>query len=312
MTHVRAVILMVLVAFLWSTAGVVTRHLDSSPSFEITFWRSLFCFLTLAVTLTSMYGATLWRNLLRSPKIIWMSGVCWSFMFTAFMVAITVTSVANVLIVMALGPLITAIFARLFLKHKLQNVTWLAIWIAGFGIVWMFINEGDATMSLVGSLISFTVPLGYATNFTLLQHVGLDKNTAVNDNSDEPVTDMILAVMIGAFISTLVTFPLSFPFQTSLHDLSLLSLLGIFQLAVPCLLVVRLSRVLSAPEISLLAQLEVIFGVTWAWLWAGEHLSISSLFGGAMVIGALAINELARMCHQQKKENDATIVPETR
>jgi hypothetical protein len=38
-------------------------------------------------------------------------------MFTAFMLALTLTSVAYVLVTMALGPVITALFSRIFLRH---------------------------------------------------------------------------------------------------------------------------------------------------------------------------------------------------
>ena len=48
----------------------------------------------------------------------------------------------------------------------------------------------------------------------------------------------------------------------------------------------------SAPEISLLGLLEVIFGVLWAWLGANEAPSASVLAGGALVLAALAGNEL--------------------
>jgi drug/metabolite transporter (DMT)-like permease len=57
------------------------------------------------------------------------------------------------------------------------------------------------------------------------------------------------------------------------------------------LLVVRLFRELPAPEIALLGLLEVIFGVAWAWLGAGEQPPASALFGGALVLGALVANE---------------------
>ena len=59
-----------------------------------------------------------------------------------------------------------------------------------------------------------------------------------------------------------------------------------------CLIVVQLSRVLPAPEIALLGLLEVIFGVLWAWLGAGEAPSSAALLGGAMVLAALVGNEL--------------------
>jgi hypothetical protein len=33
---------MILICTLWSTAGVVSRQLESVASFEVTFWRSFF------------------------------------------------------------------------------------------------------------------------------------------------------------------------------------------------------------------------------------------------------------------------------
>ncbi len=298
MAHYRAVSLMIITALLWSIAGVVTRHLDSAPGFEVTFWRSGFCALTLAITLTLIRGPVFWPRLVHSPRVIWISGICWSIMFTAFMVAITLTTVANVLIIMALGPLLTALFAYLFLHYRLPAVTWLAIGAAGLGIVRIFIHDGDTTLSLAGTLVALAVPLATAANFTILQHVGLGKTKMVTP--DNQLQNMEQAVLIGAIISTLVTLPLSWPFQASAHDLSLLSLLGVFQLAIPCILVVRLSRELSAPEISLLTQLEAIFGITWVWLWAGEHPSANTLSGGALVLGALATNELARIFRKRR------------
>jgi len=71
----------------------------------------------------------------------------------------------------------------------------------------------------------------------------------------------------------------------------LLGLLGVVQLAIPCLLAVRVSQVLSAPEISLLALLEVVFGVAWVWLGTHEAPSVAVLGGGMMVLGALTLNE---------------------
>jgi drug/metabolite transporter (DMT)-like permease len=72
----------------------------------------------------------------------------------------------------------------------------------------------------------------------------------------------------------------------------LLAFLGVFLLALPCLLSVRCARVLKAPELSLLQLLEVIFGILLAWVGANEVPSNSILAGGALVIGALVVNEL--------------------
>lgn len=302
MSHLRAVSLMVLVTLLWSIAGVVTRHLDSASSFEVTFWRSTFNALALGITLTLIRGPQLWHGLLHSPKVVWISGICWATMFTAFMIAITLTTVANVLITLAVGPLITALFAHFFLHHKLPAVTWLAIAVAGLGIAWMFSQNGkDGTnsLSLIGTVVALAVPVAGAVNYTLMHRVGLDrvKNSAPET---KPVQDMLPALLIGATISALVTVPLSWPFQASAHDLALLSLLGVVQLAIPCLLVVRLSKELPAPEISLLSLLEIIFGVAWVWIWAGEQPSANTLRGGSLVIVALVVNEMARIIRERR------------
>jgi drug/metabolite transporter (DMT)-like permease len=98
-------------------------------------------------------------------------------------------------------------------------------------------------------------------------------------------------VLVGALISALVTLPLALPMAASARDISLLALLGVVQLAIPCLMAVAVARVLPGPEISLLALLEVVFGVAWAWLGANEAPSAAVLAGGAVVLLALAGNE---------------------
>ena len=67
---------------------------------------------------------------------------------------------------------------------------------------------------------------------------------------------------------------------------------GLFQLAIPCVLVVLCTRVLKAPEVALLGLLEVIFGILLAWVGAGEVPGHDVLVGGSLVIGALVVNEL--------------------
>lgn len=291
MTHRRAVLLMVVVTLLWSIAGVVTRHLDSARSFEVTFWRSLFNAIALAVALSAMRGAGLWRQIANGSKALWLSGLCWGVMYTFFMVAITLTTVANVLITMAIGPLVTALFARVFLHHQLPTRTWIAIAVGGAGIAWMFAGDAAGTgenVSLLGTLVALAVPISAAINWTLLQHIS---HGAGDPDDDAPQEDMLPAVLIGAVLSAAVSLPLAWPLQASGHDLGLLGMLGVVQLAIPCLMVVRLARELPGPEIALLGLLEVVFGTLWAWLGAGERPADSALTGGALVLGALIANE---------------------
>ena len=110
MTHARAVALMFLATLLWSIAGIVTRHLDAAQSFEVTFWRSLANALALLLALSWLRGAAFWADLRHGGRVLWASGLCWATMYTAFMVAMMLTTVANVLVAMSVGPLIAALF----------------------------------------------------------------------------------------------------------------------------------------------------------------------------------------------------------
>jgi len=280
LTHARAVALMVLVTLMWSIAGVVTRQLEQARSFEVTFWRSLFTALSLLVILPALRGRGVFTQMRLGGSALWLSGLCWSVMFTAFMLALTLTTVGNVLVTMAIGPLLTALIARVFIGHRIPPRTWLAIVVAGAGIGYMYGSKFEAGQA-AGTLVALAVPLAGAINWTLTQ-----RSHARGQN-----VDLVPAVLIGAVLSTLYTLPLALPLQATGHDISLLALLGVVQLAIPCTLAVLCARVLKAPEMSLLALLEVIFGITLAWLGAGEQPGARVMLGGALVIGALVANE---------------------
>lgn len=281
LTHARAVFVMVAVTMMWSIAGVVTRHLEQARSFEVTFWRSFFTVLSLLVILPFFQGREVFAKIRRGGWALWLSGVCWSVMFTAFMVALTLTSVANTLVTMALGPFLTALIARAAIGHRIAPRTWAAIAVAGVGIAYMYGVQIEAGR-FAGTLVALCVPIAGGINWTITQR----------SHAQGQGVDLVPAVLVGAVISSLVMLPLSLPFQASGHDIGLLALLGLVQLAIPCALAVVCARVLKAPEMSLLALLEVIFGILLAWVGAGEVPRTTVLTGGALVIGALVMNEV--------------------
>lgn len=286
LTHGQAVFCMVMVALMWSTAGVVTRHLEAARAFEVTFWRSFFTLVALLVILPLWQGRSVWRRMTQAGWLLWVSGSCWAVMFTAFMIALTLTTVANVLVTLAAGPLLTAVVSRVVTGQHLPRRTWVAIVVACVGIAWMFVSQ-MAAGGLLGSLVAMCVPVAGAVNWTLVQH---NRLKAQAQSSAAPI-DLVPAVMVGALISSLLTLPLAWPMAASTHDLLLLAGLGVGQLAIPCALSVVCARVLSAPEVSLLALLEVLFGTLLAWFGAGEVPSPHVLSGGLLVVTALVGNE---------------------
>jgi drug/metabolite transporter (DMT)-like permease len=281
----RALLLMIVAPVLWSTAGVVTRWLTpvlrETGGFEITLWRSMFAALFVAGWLFMGHGGV--RRVLACGRAGILSGVCWAVMFCCFMISLSFTTVANTLIVESIGPLLTALLARLVLRADIAPRTWLAIAAAGAGIGWMFAGAaGTATPGrhALGMAVALGIPLASAVNLVTLQR-------------SRSHVDLIPAVLIGGVLSALAMLPLALPLSAGGGDIAWLAALGVFQLGLPCVMLVVASRALSAPELSLMALLEVVLGPLWTWLGAGEAPQSATLLGGGVVIAALVLNEVA-------------------
>ena len=277
-----ALALMVAAPVLWSTAGVVTRHIERATPFEQVFWRSLFASVFVAMALFLFMKRNPWRAVRAAGRPGLLSAALWGVMFTAFMLALSLTTTANTLVVMSISPLLTVLLARLVSSDPVPLRTWFAAAAAGAGIAWMFsagFSAQDAR-HLSGMLVALAIPFASAINVVTLR-------AAVGR------LDLVPALVPGGAMACAISLPFALPFSATPRDLALLAFLGLFQLGLPCMLVVIASRSLLAPEIALLGLLEVLLGPLWAWLGAGEIPANATLAGGAIVLLALVSNELA-------------------
>ena len=281
--HVRAVLAMVGATLMWSVAGVITRHQHHQNGLDLVFWRSSFAALGVLAWLLWRQGPLgLARDVRHASPLLWLSAGFWGVMFTAFMVALTLTTVAQTLIADSLSPLIAALLGWLVLRHALPARTWLAIALAltGMGwIVWQNLQHLNGSTQMLGMLVALAVPFSAAANWVSLRRAGA-------------AVPMQAAVMLGALFSVLaVAFP-AWPVSVGLHDLLWLAFLGVFQLAMPGLLAVWAAQRLAPAEVGLLGLLEIVFGILWAWIGAGEQPGFGTLMGGGLIMFALVGNEL--------------------
>jgi len=270
------VALMIAAPVLWSSAGVVTRHIQAAQPVEQVFWRSLFAFLFVFIVL--LFQKQNPGKAVRSaglPGLV--SGLMWAIMFTAFLFALSLTTTANALVMQSVSPLLTALLASMFLKDPTPLRTWLAAGAAAIGIAWMFGSSVEG--HFLGMAVAFVIPVAAAINVVVLR-------------ASAAKLDLVPAVMLGGALSCLIALPFAVPFSSTPRDVALLAFLGVTQLGLPCMLLVLASRSLLAPEIALLGLLEVVLGPLWAWLGAGEVPAGSTLLGGMIVLAALALNEL--------------------
>ncbi len=288
----NALFLMILIPFLWSLAGIFTRQLTMVKNVEIVFWRSFFTALFVAVYLL-LSGKDNFLSSLRNMRLSgFLSSILWAIIFTCFMLSLTLTTVANTLIIGSITPLLTAFFAWLFLKQKTSFSAWIAIFFAFAGVMWIFLGSGESLTDshFLGLLFALAVPFAYASNYLILSKTG-------------KTMDMMPSVFLGGVLSFIVMTPLVFPLEATVFDIGILAVLGIFQLGVPCLLLVYVSRFLMPAEMALIAMLEIVLGPLWVWIGVGEVPSKATMIGGSVVLLCLLFYELMLVFQARRKKS---------
>ena len=263
---------------LWSIAGLVVRLMDNAGEWQILFYRSA----CLIITLISYLGVRNKGQLaaaFRSAGVnaVW-AGVFLGSGFACWIFAMTHTTIASALFILAASPLMAALVAKLVLGEAIRRITLICMLVSILGIAIM-VGEGAVVGTLAGSLFA----IGAAFAFALFS-VTLRKGRTV---------DMTPAVCwAGIWATLLAATMISFGprgFSVSIHDLLLCGLLGFVQVGLGLILFTIGSRHIPAGELTLLSMTEVVLGPVWVWLGVGEVPSLYTIVGGLIVLGAISV-----------------------
>jgi drug/metabolite transporter (DMT)-like permease len=283
----RGLLLMIGAGLCWSTGGVLVRSTELTNGWEIVFWRSLFMVLTMGAILTVWHRSAVLRKF--AAVGLWgvITGGFLAMTFFFFIVALTMTTVANTLVTMSIMPFVAALLGWVALKEPILPRTWVAMAAAAAGLVMMFADSlaGDGA---AGMLVALGVPLAFAANLIVVRHHAAQ-------------ADMVPTVVIAGIVSALVALPLALPFSASFHDVLVLGVMGTVQLGIGCMLMTLAARDLSAAEIGLLSLLETTLGPIWVWIGIGERPTDVALAGGVVVVGALALNGLFGLVQERPR-----------
>lgn len=277
--HRKGILLMLGATLCWATAGVLVRNMEVTDGWKITFWRSFFMTVFMLLVLAYRHGGGVWQRIraMGWPGVV--TGMLFAGMMISFILALSLTTVANTLVVGSISPFVAALCGYLFLGEKVPPRTWLAMVVAIGGIVIMFFDALSGS-GWAGNLIALCIPIGFGANVVLLRK---------HRNS----IDLIPAVLLAGIFSTLIALPFALPLAVSVADLGLISVMGVLQLAIGLLLMMAAVPYLASAEIGLLSILEIVFGTLSVWIFIGERPSQAALVGGGMVVAALIVNEIA-------------------
>jgi drug/metabolite transporter (DMT)-like permease len=273
----RGQVYVALAAVAWSTAGVLQRQLTLDTPTQV-FGRAAFA----GAALLAWVAIAERGRVAPAFRAVGAAGLavalCVATASAAFIAALNHTSVARVLFILALAPVLAAVLARVTLGEPITRRTVVAMVVALAGVSVMLGAPGEG--SLAGDGLAFLVAFSFALMIVITRWR--------HDVSMAPATCLSQVILVVAFL------PFATPAAIDAADAGWLAALGIGQIGLGFALLTVGARLIPAAQVGLITLLEVVLGPLWVWLALDERPSALTLAGGAIVLLAIVIQTRER------------------
>ncbi|WP_306113528.1 MULTISPECIES: DMT family transporter [unclassified Roseovarius] len=285
--HAKGILLTTLGVLFVVPDSLFVRLIEADP-LVVAFWRGMTSGVFILLGLLIVQGTRGFREVLKSglPGIIYMFLI--GSTAPGFVLAVTQTSVANVVFIFASMPVFSAIFSLIFLGEPIRRrmVVTMAVVLVGLGII-AYGSEESEIASWKGDIWALYVTIAYSGALTAVRMV--------------KEISMIPAIPIAYIGSALVMWPFVAPFAVFPAQWGLFTGHGVFIAVATCFLTMG-PRYISSAEVSLLILLESVLAPLLVWLVIGEDPGPWTLVGGVVVIGALFVSNLVVLLRKREPQ----------
>jgi DME family drug/metabolite transporter len=276
--RLKGLLCMVGASVCFSTGGLLVRLVESTPPAALVVLRCTVMFLFLAALLAVRHGRGVAGMVREGGGAGVVSALFLASTFGLFIFAVTRTSVANAAALMSTSPLMLTVAAWIFLGEKPRAATWLAIAAALGGIALMFADGIGSGGVIAGNLLALCIPATFTASYILLRR---------SPSRLDPTSTSMLAALFAA----LALLPFAWPVAWPAGDLAVILVMGIAQTGLALALMAQAVNRLSAGELGMVGLLEMVLAPVWVWLVLGERPTDAGLAGGAIVVGAVFLNQ---------------------
>jgi DME family drug/metabolite transporter len=272
-------ILLLFGGFCLSWGGFIIRSFEEATVWQILLLRSVFFMITLMIFLIATYKKNTIKILKDAGYPAALGGLVMSLSFIAFVVSMSITTVANVVFIISTQTMFLAIFGYFYLKEKISLISFFSILLAMGGITIM-VGDSLSTGSFLGNIVALAIPI----NFSILVMI-IRKNKNL---------DMVPAIFYSGIFSIVYGLILSESLAFTNRDILMGFFLGVPQLAFGFICITIGSRTTPSTTIGLLMLTETLFAPIWVWLFLNEIPPLSVLIGGTVIILAIILKSFDR------------------
>ena len=261
-------------AIVWSFGGTLARFLHIEDSWTVVFWRSVFAALFLIGFMLLRDGPRGTVRLVRSMGLPGVAvGFCFAVASTAFILALSYTTVANVVLLQAGVPLIAALIGWVVFRERVSLPTWFAIAAVIGGVAIMVSDSVSGAVSPIGDALALLIAFAFALATVITRRYSHVRMTP--------------AVCFGTIVAGTLAGIMASGLGVTLPELGILMTFGAFNFGLGLALFVTGARLIPSALAALLGTTETVLGPLWVALIHGEIPSLNTIIGGTVVLAAL-------------------------
>ena len=262
--------------------GLILRLMESADGFQILVYRSLAlsAMVMLVACLRRKIGLTAFLKSFDRWDVL--NGVLLGIAFSFYVYALLNTNIASALFILSSAPLFAAILAWIFIGEKPGTITYLALFLAVIG-VGLMVKDGLETGGIIGNLYALFSAFCFASMLVVIRYTG----------KEDALGGTFLGGIFACGLNAVIAVTIGSGLAISGWDLGLSLVMGAFTIGLGIALVTWAASYLPAAEVSILVLIESVTGPIWVWLFLNEGTTVSTLIGGAIVLGAVVLQTAA-------------------
>ena len=273
-------LLVVISGIIWSFGAPLVRLLEDAENYRLQYllYRGLIITSVILIYVAFREGKDFFLTFKRIDSWSLVGSVVMSFTFFGWIYALTTTTVAITLLMLALSPVLSAFLGYLILGERLSPITFINMLIVAAGITIM-VWDTEKSTTLLGVVYGFFVALGFA-----IYTITIRKNPEVPKLLTPALAGFFC--MLWATIFILVS---GGSFEMAPINIGISMMHGLV-VGLGLILYGLGAKYLPSGELVMLSLLEVVLGIFWAWLpifGINEVPSTNTLIGGCAIFMAI-------------------------
>jgi drug/metabolite transporter (DMT)-like permease len=277
----KSIWLLLLTGLLWSMGGVFIKTNDANP-FVISSVRGLVAAVVFFIVLRGRPKMT-WSK----PQVL--GALAYSGVLTSFVLATTLTSAANAILLEYTSPVFVAILGWVILRERLHSYDILAICGVALGM-WLLMSGSLSGGHMIGNVIGVGTGICYSVFVICLR---MQKDASPYET-----------VFLGNIFTFLIGLPFFFIAPPALASMWPVVFLGVFQIAIPYLLLTYASKNAKAIDITLFTILEPLLNPVWVFFYTGENPGGRTIIGGAVLLAVVIMKSLVVLRPQKDTQKN--------